>query len=69
MPRKHYEWLIRFRPWRKGRHGSSRTPATRLRSVKIVAGTKFDAQWAFKGKHPQMTIVSCERGKQVPPAG
>lgn len=66
MPQRYYEYAIRFRPWRKGRNGP-RIPASPVRMVRIVARTKFDAEWAFKGKHPQMTIISCERGKQVPP--
>lgn len=70
MPERYYEYLIRFRPWRKGRNGP-RIPASPVRTAKFVARTKFDAEWAFKGQHPQMTIISCERGKQVdpPPAG
>lgn len=66
MAQRYYEYVIQYRPWRKGRNGP-RLPAAPLRTVKIVARTKFDADWEFRCKHPRMTITSCKRGKSVDP--
>lgn len=67
MPARYYEYVISFRPWRKGRQRTTRAPAEPLRTVKIVSHSKFDAEWEFRSKHPQMTIISNIRGKQVTP--
>lgn len=68
MPARYYEYVIRYRPWRKGRQRTTRTPAESSRTVKIVARSKFDAEWEFRCRHSRMTITSCKRGKPVDPA-
>lgn len=44
MPARYYEYVISYRPWRKGRQRTTRAPAESLRTVKIVARSKFDAE-------------------------
>lgn len=67
MPARYYEYVISYRPWRKGRQRTTRTPAESSRTIRIVARSKFDAEWEFRCRHPRMTILSNIRDKQVPP--
>ncbi|MBZ0136045.1 MAG: hypothetical protein K8I27_06700 [Planctomycetes bacterium] len=66
MPQKYYEFLLNVRPHKNGGRSPVRQSQA-VRTVKIVARSKFDAEWAFRCQYPRMTIVSCQRGKPVDP--
>lgn len=66
MPRHYYQFLLKVRPHEN--HGSGRPrSAQAVRTVTVVARSKFDAEWAFRSTNPRMTVLRCERGKAVDP--
>jgi len=68
MPRKFYEYVLKVRPHRRHRKGSTqRQRAGKPKTVRVVARSKFDAELVYRNHHPRMMVVEATRGPQVDP--
>lgn len=64
MAIRYWEFVLTARPWAvrdtSGKAGSKAKP----KRFTVVARSKFDAELAFKSKHPRMKVLAIEKGKQ-----
>ena len=68
MPRKFYEYVLVVRPHRrKDRRTTNKRPPIKPKTVRVVARSQFDAEWAYRCANPRMTVIEAKRGRQVDP--
>ncbi|MCA8946451.1 MAG: hypothetical protein KDB29_09505, partial [Planctomycetes bacterium] len=66
MPRRYYEYVLVVRPHRRNYRGKTKKrPPIKPKTVRVVARSQFDAEWAFRCANPRMTVIEAKRGRQV----
>lgn len=63
MAIRYWKFVLTARPWvlrdTSGKVGSKAKP----KQYAVVARSKFDAELAFKSKHPRMKVLAIEKSK------